>query len=593
MPTTLKEKSLPPSEPHGKPRSRSTCVWLCVVAILTLVASGLGLAFVIPKVINGLAVQRALYYKRHEHIRSAVVSPLIGPEQTFDLAVSVWLRTDEESMTDEIMAFQGDSKKPGFFFPLPPTIPLFSDIVFRGLSLKDKNIFATVNFTLPTAYFRNHFLTDNDLRGSVVLIPTSPSPLDQIMEYSTWIPDFIPVFSVRSWPFPLGSSDVKNKTTADKAVESFGITVPLLQFHNIRQRCHNVEDDFVYDEEEGVSSTTEFKSPLTHHPYIVTRTQIRIMDETSLFDRRAYLEKHRILKQISCQQQRTLFPSIYECDRSYIDVGHVETAMTLQTRDEGGPFDIVYSPYMSLSQTSGPKDLLPIPVHREACSTIEDSVQAAKDDLETIEVSWNLAFSGRSYPKFAFLEEMEKHNVPTRFDMELSEHHRVLAHDEIELNDGVWGHRHHENSHPRRRYLLTALELKFATMIIIFDARYWYTRKTTVAISTIGTLLLAGSNAINAIAPDIAVAMIHSEGASDWFSTLFNITMSLFPAFLMMRAVFRLTGNDSGQSNSRRWIPRQAPLSHAERASRRVENRLSYWTKGAVSTLSLELILIR
>ena len=74
--------------------------------------------------------------------RTSVVQPLLTPSQEFDVAVTVWLRTQ------------------GLHRDGPPEVqevenlvetPLYSDIVFRGMRLADKNVFANVNFTLPTA----------------------------------------------------------------------------------------------------------------------------------------------------------------------------------------------------------------------------------------------------------------------------------------------------------------------------------------------------------------------------------------------------------------------------------------------------------
>ncbi|KAG6833303.1 hypothetical protein H0H87_008935 [Tephrocybe sp. NHM501043] len=590
---TNKEKADAPKVQAAprKPRFQSACVWLVVGAvILTLLGSGLGLAFAVPKFVDSITFQRSLYYKGPPDIRSAVVRPLIGPEQTFDLAVSVWVRTDgaanfgDEEENDNKVVEKPLRRK---MFPLAPAVPLYSDIVFRGLTLRDKNVFAAINFTVPTAYFRKPILAKDDLRGSVALIPTSPSSLDHIDIYSTWIPDFIDTFPVRSWPFPLGSSK-RNKTIADKVLESFGATVPLLQFHNIRKRCENTEDDDSdYDEDTEVNPyKTDGKSPRIHHPYIVTRSQIRIVDEATVFDRRAYMGKHRTLKYNSCQQRSTLFPTFHECDRSYIHVGHVETAISLNTTDEKGVNDIVYSPYISLSRSAGPKDLLPIPIHRDACSTAEDSLRASGDDQESVDVTWNLAFSGLSFLKFAMLEQTEKLQGQTKFDMESSDHHKVLAHDDIEITDAIWGYKHHESLHLGRRYILSAFKLAFAVLVDVFNAVYWYTRTTTVSISMLGSFLLVGAKVITAFAPKIAEGLVHNESAAAWLTTLIDIAFSLIPVYLMVRALFRFTRTSlpTSTTTSKQWIPRRVPT-HAERASQRVEDRMSYWTKCAIILL--------
>ncbi|RDB22091.1 hypothetical protein Hypma_011100 [Hypsizygus marmoreus] len=71
--------------------------------------------------------------------RAHVVQPLTGREQTFDMAASVWARTaDPDGRRTQT---RGGDKS------VVETV-LFSDNVFR-----DKNLFATVNFTVPTAFF--------------------------------------------------------------------------------------------------------------------------------------------------------------------------------------------------------------------------------------------------------------------------------------------------------------------------------------------------------------------------------------------------------------------------------------------------------
>lgn len=77
--------------------------------------------------------------------RASVVQPLLTPSQEFDIAVTVWLRalglhSDDPPITQEVLEAGG----------LVET-PLYSDIIFRGMRLTDKNVFADVNFTLPTA----------------------------------------------------------------------------------------------------------------------------------------------------------------------------------------------------------------------------------------------------------------------------------------------------------------------------------------------------------------------------------------------------------------------------------------------------------
>ncbi|KAG5725148.1 hypothetical protein E4T56_gene10227 [Termitomyces sp. T112] len=558
-----------------KCKYRPGCLWLFAgaIGIVALVAS----AFRFSEVATSYAVQRDLYYQGDVHADSKIARPLIDSEQTFDLAVTVWLRTDEDDLDGE------EVSKRSRFSPIRPAIPLYSDIAFRGLRLRDKNIFATVNFTVPTAYFRKSDLTNYDLRGSVVLLPTSPSPLDRIIDYSTFIPSYVETLPVRSWPFPLGSSPMGGKTLADKAVERFGVSVPLLEFHNIRKRCEDSEDNFYEDDDGSISSTTHSKSPLTHHPYIVTRTQIRIVDETALFDRKAYIAKQRMLNFISCkEEQAILYPSILDCNRSYVNAGHVEAAITLERADNKGIKDVVYSPFISTSTFVGPKDLLPIPVHRQICSTTQDSIQAAADDREAVDVSWKLSFYGGSFRRVYGLEMIEALHRETKFDMEASDHDLMYVHDNVEFRDGLYGYKHRQDIHPRRRLLLIFLRFVFSTSVECFDSFYWFTRTTTVGISTLGTLLFAGYKLPEIYVVDVIPASLHNEGIFDWLGTLFSVARYLFPVVFMIKTVLHLSVPHSGRPLWSRWIPHRVPLTHAERASQRIENRMSSWSKGCI-----------
>ena len=77
--------------------------------------------------------------------RASVVQPLLTSTQEFDIAVTVWLRTQDLHRDDR------PTTPPVLEVGDPVETPLYSDIVFRRMRLTDKNVFADVNFTLPTA----------------------------------------------------------------------------------------------------------------------------------------------------------------------------------------------------------------------------------------------------------------------------------------------------------------------------------------------------------------------------------------------------------------------------------------------------------
>lgn len=50
--------------------------------------------------------------------------------------------------------------------------------------------------------------------------------------------------------FPLGASDDGPQSVADRALDSFGISVPLLEFHAFRSKCADAQDSETASQEE-------------------------------------------------------------------------------------------------------------------------------------------------------------------------------------------------------------------------------------------------------------------------------------------------------------------------------------------------------
>ncbi|KAJ6554098.1 hypothetical protein B0H10DRAFT_1809779 [Mycena sp. CBHHK59/15] len=117
--------------------------------------------------------------------RAAVVRPLIDASQLFDIAVSIWSLPVKEH-GERI----GDVAE----------TPLYSDIVFRGLRLSDKHKQAVLTYQLPVTVIQHLLLKEYGLRASFVAIPTSPSLVDYITNFSTWRPEAMKIPPVRSWP---------------------------------------------------------------------------------------------------------------------------------------------------------------------------------------------------------------------------------------------------------------------------------------------------------------------------------------------------------------------------------------------------------
>lgn len=153
--------------------------------------------------------------------------------------------------------------------------------------------------------------------------------------------------------FPLGSPHQSERTIVDGAVDSFGSLVSLVAFHEIPSRCNTTAEDAALQEQpfegeadfetEGAEDKDEkpevegqpapINIPETpgstsglaahkEHPHIITRcvfrpvscrglladavecsTHLRVVDETRLFNRKAYNKAHHELKTTSVSPQ--------------------------------------------------------------------------------------------------------------------------------------------------------------------------------------------------------------------------------------------------------------------------------------------------
>ncbi|KAJ7910143.1 hypothetical protein B0H13DRAFT_2013124 [Mycena leptocephala] len=440
--------------------------------------------------------------------RGTVVRPLVDDNQSFDIAVSIWVSDVGD------IAGRGGGR-------IVET-PLYSDIVFRGLRLADKHKSATIRYTLPVAMFRSHLLIENDLRASFVLIPKSPSLLDQVTNFSTWRPEtlLLRVPSVRSWPFPLGAVDKGPPNVADRALDSFGISMPLLEFHQVSSKC------------------TDASTTLKRHPFVVTRTQIQVVDETHVFNRELYNKEHNRLRSTSCGQRDYNMTILALCNRSYFANGNWETRLELQTKDENtgeSQTEWAYAPYMGHAPSAaGPKDIVAVPVTRENCTQLENSTST---DPDSIEIDWQLSYSGRSPLKFF---------------------------------NGLVGHRFYEDAHPRRRVFLDS-SIAFLYLIQgLLDTSYWYTRTSTLSISVSGTVFLVLSR----------ILFILTSASKAWEK------VKVEPLF-MLKTVTRLAFS----RRKTRWMVslRRVSPTHAERTSQRLDLRTS-WAVKACICLSLAAI---
>ncbi|KAJ7641491.1 hypothetical protein FB45DRAFT_1022237 [Roridomyces roridus] len=465
-------------------------------------------------------------------------------------------------------------------------MPLLSEIPFRGLRLSDKHKQVDITYKLPVAVFKRLVLKETDLRASFVVLPTSPSLADHVTDFSTWRPEGMNIPPVRSWTSEAPS-------VIDRALDSFGISMPLLEFHEVQSMCPNQrlsmqsgedaddEDEELEDVRRSFLSSAALASDMTKNPlnavkrapYVITRTQIRAVDETHIFNRKAFNKEHNRLKSSSCGQDMAATPDPNLCHKLYMRNGNWETRLELRIPDEDTSqfhTEFVYGPYIGHGRFSaGPKDIVRLPVTREKCPESENT---PLDDPEFIEINWQLSFTGRSPAKFSSTEIYPR---PHRVPHNASAYKMAKAHDSAERWNGLYGHRFYEDAHPRRRVLIGVLETVFSFILVVLDMGYWYTRITTTSISIPGTLLIALSGAMSGLTYIANTIENDKLGLSmtRWAGWLWLIVWSLiakfYLPFLMLNAVTRL------QVDWRGWIPtvRRIGATHQERNSQRLDSR--------------------
>ncbi|KAJ7461486.1 hypothetical protein FB451DRAFT_484173 [Mycena latifolia] len=542
---------------------------------------------------------KSLYHTEPSYNAGEVIRPLISEQHIFDIAVSVWLRapedeeaeyrrlrapvtTDEPAPASSQIDFGGRLGK----FWMAASLdegnnmyrdenilerPLFSDVVFRGLRLSDKHVSAQVNFRLPTTRFLAASLTESDLRATFLLIPSSPSLIDHIRNFSSWMPDSVYAKRrpTRPWPFPLHSDERGDRTMADLALESFSISVPLLEFHAVASQCS--ESTANGNIAASVEATEDEGSVVKEHPYVVTRTQLRIVRETRLFNAKAYNEVRDQIKVRSCGQGIPgIRPNLRMCRRTYKSNGNFETVLELEVPKETGvETQWAYAPYLDTkAHAAGPLDIIPVPVNRENCSS------APRDtDKDYMDVSWRIAFAGRTPAKQVLGDNFVD---PQLIDHRASDMMKVSQQDNAELWNGAFGHRFHDDAHPRRRVAISFVSTGCVMLAELLIFHYWWTRVSTVGISISSVVFLAAGNTLR----NITDVLHPPDGdTATWVIALF---LQVIP-FLMCKAIIR------AEFGWRKWYPTltRVPANHRERTSQRIDGRTSWQTQLGVFAAGL------
>lgn len=154
----------PPLDPGilSKRRSRSFCS-LCLIWSSLIFGTFIVFSVIVPLLDKAILQLRDPHFKLLANVSTSddrVIRPLVDQDQTFDIAVTVWLRAEEEeekvwkeSLTLENSNSDSDAsvvERQRRLKEETIEVPLYSDIAFRGLRLSDRHITADVKFRLPT-----------------------------------------------------------------------------------------------------------------------------------------------------------------------------------------------------------------------------------------------------------------------------------------------------------------------------------------------------------------------------------------------------------------------------------------------------------
>ncbi|KAJ7271712.1 hypothetical protein C8J57DRAFT_1601293 [Mycena rebaudengoi] len=196
--------------------------------------------------------------------RSAVVRPLISGNDRFDIIATVWLRGNasqqaayqRDRYSDAASELVEDSKNAHFHKEIRtlnigklsvwsdkgvrPTkaqddifeVPLYSGVIILNATLSAKSLTAEVPLEFPLGVFLEQNLTVEHLRASFVISPSVK--MDHLRKFSSWIPDYVLETQWRSRPGSL----TEQKSLIDGAIDSFSLSVPMIEFHPIMSHCN-------------------------------------------------------------------------------------------------------------------------------------------------------------------------------------------------------------------------------------------------------------------------------------------------------------------------------------------------------------------
>ncbi|KAJ7211514.1 hypothetical protein C8J57DRAFT_1605827 [Mycena rebaudengoi] len=455
-------------------------------------------------------------------------------------------------------------------------VALYSGVIIQNATLSDKGLTTEVPLEFPLGVFLEQKLTTEHLRASFVISPSVK--MDHLQNFTSWMPDYV---LETQWRFRPGPR-TEQKSLIDSAIDSFSLSVPMIDFHPIMSHCD------VMLKAAGFNNTTPahnqpWGSKTSRHPHVISRLHLRMLNEQNLFNLEAYNTVHDKLRRTSCglgypQSLGKALPHRSVCLRTYEEVGPMETRLEFSDSHHGET-EWAYAPFLSAAlNAAGPLDYIPVPVNQENCSAQASynstNLPALKPSLlnDTMKVVWHVSFSGRT-PHKMLLSDLTAFS-PT-LNASHSELERIEAQVQFEHQNTLRGHRFHVDSHPRRRLVSYILRVLFGLFGLLLHIVYYWRLRLTVGVSIRGQWLYIA----RCLAPTVELMFNSSHTAEDMIQGCSYIFFLVIPLSAITRMEFSWNG-------FRRLPVTFVHDTHMERASSRIDAKSS-WRFIGMSTLIL------
>ena len=201
-----------------------------------------------------------------------------------------------------------------------------------------------------------------------------------------------------------------------------------------------------------------------------------------------------------------------------------------------------------------------------------DPESVCAGNLTAIDIAWRISFSGRT-PVKAWLADKLNDFASTDVAHNATELNKASQQDTHVLFDGLAGHKHNQNSHPRRRFALWLVQSLLSVILWFGSLYYWYSIRGTIGLATKAWCVIGATDILLPTAEIVRDVVTHKVDPVGLFGILPAGLVVSSPALLMLKNTSRLECTWTGPNGRQRTIPRlrRRPANHLERASDRVE----------------------